>query len=272
MKKKLGPLPVWAWAAIAAGVIAFIIYRERSASSSSSSASSNLNQVDPSNPLGLTYAQENADIAAGIDPNTGQTYASEQAAADADQSDDGSSGGGGDSSGDDSDDTAELQQIDSDLNSGFTTLSTQISNGQGLTDDTSPGQSFLGEVQDVTGTFGALGISLGVSTPATAGSASSSSGAGTITTHEGGAFYNWYKSVTGKAPPATVPVTNLLYVAWKAGKTVAQGKDIYGTGSGAAGSSGGSKNVSTTVKNTSTSKGKSSVASGGTKLTSGKKS
>jgi hypothetical protein len=77
MKKKLGPLPVWGWLLISAGVVAFMWYRSRQ----SSSSSSNLSQVDPNNPLGLTYAQENADLASGIDPNTGQTYAGEQAAA-----------------------------------------------------------------------------------------------------------------------------------------------------------------------------------------------
>lgn len=79
LKKKVGPLPLWAWIVVVGGGIgAYLIIRHNSSSSSSSSATTAESQVDPNNPLGLTYAQENADIAAGIDPNTGQTYASEQ--------------------------------------------------------------------------------------------------------------------------------------------------------------------------------------------------
>lgn len=267
MKKKLGPLPVWAWAAIGAGIVIFIYYRSKSSSSSSSSGQ---NAVDPNNPLGLTYAQENADISQGIDPNTGQTYASEQAAADQSQT----SGGGGSTGGGGTDNTAALGQLDTDLNNGFATLSTQLAGGQGLTDQTSPGQAFLGEVQDVTGAFGALGINLGVTTPATnaTGStpATAGSGGGSITTHQGGPFYNFYVAVTGHAPPTTVSTSNLIYAAWKAGKTVAQAKTISGSGSGAAGSS-GRGTVRTSVANRSAGSAGKAVSSGGKKLTSGKR-
>lgn len=231
MKKKLGPLPVWAWAAIGAGVLVFMYWRSRQSSSSSST-----DQVDPSNPLGLTYGQETADIAQGIDPNTGQTYAAEQSV--------GAAGGGGVSSGTSSDD---LSTIDSDLGIISSQLAT-LQGGTGLTDSTTPGGTFLGEVQDVTGTFGALGINLGV-TPATASSTSAGGGgAGTITTHPGGAFYNFYTSVMGKPPPQTLSTSNLIYSAWKAGKTITQTKSLVKpTGSGAAGSAGGSTTARTTV-------------------------
>lgn len=39
----------------------------------------------------------------------------------------------------------------------------------------------------------------------------------TVTTHVGGPFYNYYKQVTGKAPPARVQASNFIYQAWKAG-------------------------------------------------------
>lgn len=39
----------------------------------------------------------------------------------------------------------------------------------------------------------------------------------TITTHRGGAFYNYYKKVTGHAPPAHLSASNFIYRAYKAG-------------------------------------------------------
>lgn len=93
MKKKLGPLPVWAWAAIIGGAVIIYIFMHRSSSSSTSSTAANsANSVDPNNPLGLTYAQEQQDIQEGIDPNTGVSYASENAAGSSSM---GSGGGGG---------------------------------------------------------------------------------------------------------------------------------------------------------------------------------
>lgn len=246
MKKKIGPLPIWAWAAVGAAIGLFLYYRSKS--SSSSSASTNLNQVDPSNPLGLTYAQENADITAGIDPNTGQTYAAEQSSADQ-----GAAGGGGSGDSGSTDDSAAIGQLDTDINSGFATLSTQLAGGEGLSDSTTPGETFLGEVQDVQGVVSALGLNLGVSAPATAAAASngaSGGGSGTITTHPGGAFYNFYEAVMGKAPPTTVNTSSLVYAAWKAGKTVSATKTLVkGTGSGSAGSAGGKTTVKTSVAN-----------------------
>lgn len=41
--------------------------------------------------------------------------------------------------------------------------------------------------------------------------------AATVTTHVGGPFYNYYKQVTGKAPPAKVQASNFVYQAWKSG-------------------------------------------------------
>lgn len=40
---------------------------------------------------------------------------------------------------------------------------------------------------------------------------------GTVTTHPGGAFYTYYKAVTGKNPPATVSTSSALYQAWQQG-------------------------------------------------------
>lgn len=38
-----------------------------------------------------------------------------------------------------------------------------------------------------------------------------------IATHKGGSFYNYYKQVTGKAPPARVAVSDFIYQAWTHG-------------------------------------------------------
>jgi hypothetical protein len=107
LNKKVAKVPIWGWLLISAGVIGFMWYRSRS----SSGTPNNANQVDPNSPLGLTYAQENADLASGIDPNTGQSFASEQSAADG---------------------------------------SLQGSGGGGSTDNTNPIQTFTGEIGDLT--------------------------------------------------------------------------------------------------------------------------
>jgi len=39
----------------------------------------------------------------------------------------------------------------------------------------------------------------------------------TVATHRGGPFFNYYKRVTGKAPPRTVQASNFVYQAWKSG-------------------------------------------------------
>jgi hypothetical protein len=39
----------------------------------------------------------------------------------------------------------------------------------------------------------------------------------TVTTHKNGAFYDYYKRITGKAPPAHVATSNFVYQAWKNG-------------------------------------------------------
>jgi cell division septation protein DedD len=38
-----------------------------------------------------------------------------------------------------------------------------------------------------------------------------------VSTHQGGAFYNYYVKVTGHAPPASVQTSNFIYQAWKSG-------------------------------------------------------
>lgn len=147
LKKKAGPLPVWAWVAIAGAVIFIYMMRK-----SSSSATQNGSTVDPNSPLGLTYAQEQADMASGIDPNTGQSYASEQSAAGSLMS---SGGGGvyGGSGGSSSDPiTAELTAIDGDLQGLQQTL---YANG-GVTDTQTPEQTFAGQLQQTLAGITAL--------------------------------------------------------------------------------------------------------------------
>jgi hypothetical protein len=83
LKKKVGPLPLYLWIVIVGGAIGMILLvRAKKSGSTGSAAATSGSTVDPNNPLGLTYAQEQADIAQGIDPNTGESYASEQASTD----------------------------------------------------------------------------------------------------------------------------------------------------------------------------------------------
>jgi hypothetical protein len=72
LKKKIGPLPLWAWVLIL-GTAGGLLWYEHDKSSSASSASS---QVDPA--TGLTYAQEQQESEEGIDPLTGEDYSQEQ--------------------------------------------------------------------------------------------------------------------------------------------------------------------------------------------------
>jgi hypothetical protein len=145
MKKKIGGLPVYAWAAIAAGVLLFMYMRSRSSSGGSSSASTQLNTVDPSNPLGLTYAQENADLAAGIDPNTGTTFAAESAAKAAESA--GAGGGGTGSLG-----GSAGSGTDPAVLTALTGISNQLSTlqgGNGVIEQPTPVQTFSSELQDL---------------------------------------------------------------------------------------------------------------------------
>jgi hypothetical protein len=144
MKKKIGPLPIWAWVVIVGGTIGIFLYY-RSATSSSTSTASTSDTVDPSNPLGLTYGEESSDEAAGIDPMTGATYASEQATATgSDDGTDGSSGSGTDSGVDPDTGDPYGQEILAALS--------------GISDTTIPGQTFLGELADVNAVKTALGL------------------------------------------------------------------------------------------------------------------
>lgn len=125
---------MWAWIVIVGGTIGILLYER---SKSSSGGTTDPNQVDPA--TGLTYAQEGAEEQAGIDPLSGQTFASEAA---------GSSGGSSGSSGDTLSTDPTLADIDAQLVGIGAQLST-LQGGTGLTDGASPGQTFLGEVQDV---------------------------------------------------------------------------------------------------------------------------
>jgi len=176
LKKKIGPLPAWAWVVVIGGAIgAYLLYRRSSSSSSSttptSTAASQEAQVDPTNPLGLTYAQESADEAAGIDPDTGETYAEEQSQAAQSQdtagtgggsSGNGSSGGGGGGG----QLSSSLSSLDTDVQGLNSTLQSIQSSG-GLTDGSStttttatapagPGQTLAGEIGDIGSAVSAL--------------------------------------------------------------------------------------------------------------------
>lgn len=49
-------------------------------------------------------------------------------------------------------------------------------------------------------------------------------------TKKGGAFYNYYKKVTGHAPPASVSTSSLIYELWKAGVSAVKARGLLGNG------------------------------------------
>ncbi len=138
MKKKLGPLPVWAWGVIF-GVAGYLYLRNRSASSSSSSSTSPTASVlDPN----------------AVDPNTGLTYGQEEQAAMANSglsATAGGAGGGG------------TLPAEGNLGSTATTL------GDNLNNFDAELLAFLQAQQDLQQAAGALGYV----SPTTAAAASS---------------------------------------------------------------------------------------------------
>lgn len=145
MKKKVGPLPMWAWIVIVGGTIgAYMLYRSNK-SSSTTAAGANPNTVDPSSPVGATYAEEAKDQALGIDPLTNQTYAQEQAASAA--GDAGTSGGGGSSGSGSTGATESTDATSAEL--GIIESELAALQGGGVTDGATPSGSFAGEVGDV---------------------------------------------------------------------------------------------------------------------------
>ncbi|HET9721123.1 MAG TPA: hypothetical protein VFP55_13665 [Solirubrobacteraceae bacterium] len=197
MKKKLGPLPTWAWIVIVGGTIAIYIVRKRS---SASSTSANANSVDPSSPMGLTYAQEQQDQAAGIDPATGQTYAAEQLAATSGTA--GTGGGGGALSSSGAPDPT-LAAIEGDL-SGINTNLALINGGQGVSDSITPAQTFTGELTDLASGVTALRALQATLTPApvTVAAGNAASGGATTLTPEQIKYIE--AGTKPPAPPRTV--------------------------------------------------------------------
>lgn len=169
MARKVGPLPLWAWLAIAGGVIGlYLLHR-----SSSSSSTANANQVDPSSPTGATYAQEAQDAALGVDPVTGETYAQEQAQAASNAYQAAGAGGGGSNAGDlgsagvdTSGLSAQLAQVDADIQA----LPANLAASQPLTDGSpTPGQDLASEISDIEAGISAVQSlpGLGAPVPAT---------------------------------------------------------------------------------------------------------
>lgn len=159
LKKKLGPLPVWAWGGLgAAGLgIAYYLHSQSSSSATTSSSTVDPNTIDPS--TGIPWSQEY------------QALQNSEGA--------GSGGGGTGSSGSSGIDTTGLatgttttDQLAQDLQAIQDEISTQSS--AGLTDTTSV--PFGQEISDVTGAISALGtagllpIAAGTTTAAPKGS------------------------------------------------------------------------------------------------------
>jgi hypothetical protein len=202
VKKKIGPLPMWAWIVIIGGTIGIVLYER---SKSSSTGTTDPNQVDPA--TGLTYSQEGAEEQAGIDPLSGQTFASEAA---------GSSGGGSgtDGSGDTLSTDPTLADIDSQLVGIGAQLST-MQGGTGLTDTPTPIATFQGEVQDVASGLTALQqLQKAIAPVTTPGKTKKSNGSG-----------NAGKSGTA-SPPARRPVKTVLDPKTGTRKTVVPTKHV----------------------------------------------
>jgi hypothetical protein len=98
LKKALEKVPKWAWVAGGGGFIGFLYYdRKKKAAAAAAAAAATTNNTNPNN---ATPTADQGLTDQGIDPATGVSYASELAAAYANQSDaasygSGSSGGGG---------------------------------------------------------------------------------------------------------------------------------------------------------------------------------
>jgi len=70
LKKKLGPLPVWGWALLGAGTLGVVYYiRSKSSSSTTAATTSTADQIDPA--TGQSYASELAAAQAANAANTG---------------------------------------------------------------------------------------------------------------------------------------------------------------------------------------------------------
>lgn len=91
----------------------------------------------------------------------------------------------------------------------------QQSLGSNLTTPVTTDAPGTAAIPTPVGSNGPASITLNIS-PAygkTSGKPTTSSRA--ITPHPGGAFYNFFKKKTGKAPPNTVAANNPIYVAWQ---------------------------------------------------------
>lgn len=79
LKKKIGPLAVWQWAAIVAGIVGLYLYQQRKAAAAAGPGYSpaDYGQIDPN--TGVPYALEGTGSGAfgPIDPNSGVPYAFE---------------------------------------------------------------------------------------------------------------------------------------------------------------------------------------------------
>jgi hypothetical protein len=197
LKKKIGPLPVWAWGVIL-GVGAYFLYeRYRAGSAASSSSDGTTGILDPN----------------AVDPNTGLTYGAEEAdALNANASQLAGSGGSAlpDESGltgstPGTDEIGDLIDLLGALNgAGFTY------NPNAVTSDATTAAANSPAVQG--------------SSPPT--SSASSHTVTQIDTHPGGPFYTWYVKVFGKPPPAHVPSNGAAYTLWKNGVSVASAKTL----------------------------------------------
>ena len=98
-------------------------------------------------------------------------------------------------------------------------LAAQIPTGGG-TSTADPGSSTVAPAgPDLTGITGTLSDIQGQIAALSMGAkpASPSAVATAISTHKGGAFYNYYVKVTGGPPPASVNASNWIYRAWQQG-------------------------------------------------------
>lgn len=198
LKKKIGPLPVWAWGVIL-GVAGYFLYERYASSSSSSSSPGTTGILDPN----------------AVDPNTGLTYGQEEASALNDQA--ALSGSGGASVPSDSgaqSTVAPTDEFGDFLN--FIGEWNQFAQALGWT---APGTVS-------SNTTAAAAASPAVQTTSPPTSSASAHTSTTIDTHPGGPFYVWYTRVFGTPPPAHVPSNGAAYTLWKQGISVASAKTL----------------------------------------------
>lgn len=210
MKKKLGPLAVWQWALIVGGLLGiYYLYKKKYAGAAGTSATTNTTPnagvIDPTTGLPFSGSTSGTSDLSTLEGSLG-TLGQLNAAL-------GGIGLGIQPVG---------QQAPVSGGAGPGPIDPTITGSNPVFDPTTGGgldnlpliihPIYTSPQTNPTGTLGAALVA-------------SSTGQGSkIHTHKNGPFYNYYKRVTGHAPPSVVDTTNVVYEMWKSGVKVAAAK------------------------------------------------